>query len=210
MLKLLKFLLILAGAALLFANIEPYIRVTELIFQGSTGTDACSAIKGFPFIGGILNGFCGFIGAIILASAGYLVWAIFQLVELLPIANSFNVPFLSGLLSRMQKSPHVDEDSGDRDSVRRIKQKHNTVVERSLGALLAFSWVMYLLDFALMSWLYSPLSETGELDIKALVRVLLGVLGVEIVILGLNLVNNIIDPQSIKYQQAHQKPVKEY
>ena len=69
---------------------------------------------------------------------------------------------------------------------------------------------MYLLDLGLMSWLYSPLSETGELDIKALMRVLLGVFGVEIVILGLTLISNIIDPESIQYQRAEQKPVREY
>ena len=69
---------------------------------------------------------------------------------------------------------------------------------------------MYLLDLALMSWLYSPLNEIGELDIKALMRVLLGVFGVEIVILGLTLISNIIDPESIQYQRAEQKPVREY
>lgn len=210
MLKLLKFLLVLAGAALLFANIEPYIRVTELIFQGSTGMDVCSPISKFPFVGGVLNAGCGFIGAFILASAGYLVWAIFQLVELLPIANSFNVPFLSGLLAKMQRSPQVAEGECDRDAVKRIKKRHNSIVERSLGALLTFSWIMYVLDLALMSWLYQPLNEIGELNIQALVRVLLGVFGVEVVILAMTLINNIIDPKSIQFPQAEQKPVKEY
>ena len=211
MLRLLKFLLMIAGGFLLVANIEPYIAVTQLIFGGKDeGINVCSVLGVLPFVGGIFNGLCGFVGAIIYSLAGFIVWAIFQLVELLPIANSFNIPFLSNLLSRMQKAPQVDEYWGDRDSVRRIKQKHNSVVERSLGALLTFSWVMYLLDFALMSWLYSPLSETGELDIKALMRVLLGVLGVEVVILGLNLISNIIDPTRINYQQAQQKPAREY
>jgi hypothetical protein len=210
MLKLLKILLIIAGGFLIFANIEPYIAVTRLIFGGSSGIDVCAELRPLPFIGGLLQGGCGFLGAIIYSLSGFIVWAIFQIVELLPIANSFNIPFLSNLLSRMQKAPQVDEYWSDRDSVRQIKQKHNSVVERSLGALLTFSWVMYLLDFALMSWLYSPLSETGELDIKALMRVLLGVLGVEVVILGLNLISNIIDPTRINYQQAQQKPAREY
>ena len=210
MLKLLKFLLIIAGAFLVVSNIEPYISVTQLIFSDTKGVDTCDVLGFMPFVGGIFQGVCGFLGAIIYSLAGFIVWAIFQLVELLPIANSFNIPFLSNLLSRMQKAPQVDEEERDRAAVRRIKQRHNSIIERSLGALLTFSWVMYLLDLGLMSWLYSPLNETGELDIKALMRVLLGVFGVEIVILGLTLISNIIDPQSIKYQQAQQKPVREY
>ena len=233
MLRLLKFLLIIAGAFLVFSNIEPYISVTQLIFSGSSGTDVCSTIGGMPFVGGIFQGVCGFLGAIIYSLAGFIVWAIFQLVELLPIANSFNIPFISGVLAKLQKAPQVDEDEragvaevrvkkgkryltekrerkSDRPAVAKTKKKLNTVVERSLGALLTFSWVMYLLDLGVMSWLYSPLSETGELDIKALMRVLLGVFGVEIVILGLILISNIIDPESIQYQRASQKPVREY
>jgi hypothetical protein len=210
MLRLLKFLLMIAGAFLLVANIEPYIAVTQLIFGGSSGIDVCAQLRPLPFIGGFLQVGCGFLGAIIYSLAGFIVWAIFQIVELLPIANSFHIPFLSNLLSRMQTAPQVDECWDDRQSVKRIKQKHNSIVERSLGALLTFSWVMYLLDLGLMCWLYSPLSETGELNIMALMRVLLGVFGLELVILGLTLISNIIDPQSIKYQQAQQKPVREY
>ena len=233
MLRLLKFLLIIAGAFLVFSKIEPYIAVTQLIFSGSSGVDVCSTIGGMPFVGGIFQGVCGFLGAIIYSLAGFIVWAIFQLVELLPIANSFNIPFISGVLAKLQKAPQVDEDEragvaevrvkkgkryltekrerkSDRPAVAKTKKKLNTFVESSLGALLTFSWVMYLLDLGVMSWLYSPLSETGELDIKALMRVLLGVFGVEIVILGLILISNIIDPESIQYQRAEQKPVREY
>ena len=210
MLKLLKFLLIIAGAFLVVSNIEPYISVTQLIFSDTKGVDTCDVLGFMPFVGRIFQGVCGFLGAIIYSLAGFIVWAIFQIVELLPIANSFNILFLSNLLSKMQTAPQVDEEERDRDAVKRLKQKHNSIVERSLGALLTFSWVMYLLDLGLMSWLYSPLNEIGELDIKALMRVLLGVFGVEIVVLGLTLISNIIDPQSIKYQKAEQKPVREY
>lgn len=212
MLKLLKFLLMVGGVMLLVANIEPYIAITRLVFggDGTNTIDVCRALAGFPFIGLILAGACGLIGAAIYSISGLLVWAVFQIVELLPIAHSFNVPFLSGLLQKLQASPQVATDESDRDAVRRIKHKHNTVVERSLSALLAFSWVMYLIDLALMCWLYSPLNEVGELQPMALVRVLLGVFGVELVVLGLTLINNIIDPQSIKHPTSDRKPVKEY
>jgi len=212
MLKILKFLLIVGGAFLLVANIEPYIAVTRLVFEGDgrNAVDVCAQFQGIPFIGGILAGGCGFIGATIYSLAGFIVWAVFQIVELLPIANSFQVPFLSGVLAKMQNAPQVDVNERDREAVRRVKQKHNTIVERSLGALLTFSWVMYLVDLLLMSWLYSPLNELGELNWMALVRVLLGVFGVELVILGLTLVNNVIDPKSVKFQTSDRKPVREY
>ena len=225
--------MIIAGAFLVVSNIEPYISVTQLIFSDTKGVDTCDVLGFMPFVGGIFRGVCGFFGAVIYSLAGFIVWAIFQIVELLPIANSFQIPFISGVLAKLQNAPQVqveEEDRPlreirdmdgkryipesallkDRPAIAKTKKKLNTVVERSLGALLTFSWVMYLLDLGLMSWLYSPLSETGELDIKALMRVLLGVFGVEIVILGLTLISNIIDPESIQYQRAEQKPVREY
>jgi hypothetical protein len=210
MLKLLKFLLIIGGAMLLFANIEPYIAVTRLVFSDSTSIDICGELRPIPFIGGIIAGGCGLVGATIYGLAGFLVWGIFQIIELLPIANSFNIPFLSNLINRLQKAPQVAEEERDRDAVKQAKRQHNTVVERSLAVLLTFSWVMYVLDLILMCWLYSPLNSIGELNPMALVRVLLGVFGVELVIMGLTLINNIIDPGSIKYPTSDKKTVREY
>lgn len=211
MLKILKFLLIIGGAMLLFANIEPYIALTRMVFASSgSGVDVCREVGGVPFIGGILAWGCGLIGATIYSLAGVLVWAVFQLVELLPIAHNYNVPFLSGLLQKLQTAPQVAESDGDRAAIAQVKRKHNTVIERSLSTLLTFSWVIYALDLVLMSWLYSPLNEMSELNPMALVRVLLGVFGVELVILGLTLINNIIDPKSIKHPTSDKKPVREY
>jgi len=208
MLKLLKFLLIVGGFALLFSNVEPYLQATEILFQGSA--DVCVPLQGFPFIGGILGAVCGFGASIIIAAGGWLVWLIFQAIELLPIANAFSIPFLSSILRKLQNAPQVSRDAGDRESVTRIKDRGNTVVERSLSALLTASWIFYILDLLLMAWLYKPLNEVGDLNAVGLVRTLLGVFGVEIVILGVTLIDNVIDPKSIKFQEAQEKKVREY
>jgi len=208
MLKLLKFLLIVGGFALVFSNVEPYLQVTALLFRGAT--DVCVPIKGFPFIGGILSSICGFGASVIIASGGYLLWAIFQIIELLPIANSFSIPFLSGLLGRLQNAPQVGKDAGDREAIAQVKDRGNTIVERSLGALLTASWIFYILDLLLMAWLYKPLDEIGDLNIVGLVRTLLGVFAVEVIILGVTLIDNVIDPKRIKFQEAQEKKVREY
>lgn len=210
MLRLLKFLLLLGGGFLLLANIEPYISLTQLIFGTTTTVDVCAQLRPFPFLGGMLAGGCSVIGTAIFSISGFIVWAVFQLIELLPICNSFNVPFLSGVLHKLQNAPQVEEKEGDRLAVQKAKRKFNTTVERSLSALLTFAWVMYLVDLALMSWLYSPLNEIGELNWMALIRVLLGVFGVELVILGVTLISNIIDPASVKFAKSETKPVREY
>ena len=113
MLRLLKYLLLAAGGLLLIVNIEPYIAVTQLIFSDKTsGVDVCSTIGGMPFVGGILKGGCGLIGEFAYALAGFVVWGIFQIVELLPIANSFQIPFISGVLAKLQNAaiPNSDFD----------------------------------------------------------------------------------------------------
>ena len=208
MLKLLKFLLIVGGFALMVSNIEPYLQVVELLFRGAI--DVCKPIQGFPFIGGILSSICRFAASIIIASGGYLLWAVFQIIELLPIANSFSIPFLSGLLGRLQNAPQVGNDAGDRDAIVQVKKRGNTIVERSLGALLTASWIFYILDLLLMAWLYKPLNEVGDLNIVGLVRTLLGVFATEVIVLGVMLIDNVIDPKSIKFQEAQEKKVREY
>jgi len=208
MLKLLKFLLIVGGFALIFSNVEPYLQVTALLFQGAT--DVCLPLQGFPFIGGILRAVCGFGGSIIVAGGGWLVWLVFQVIEVLPIANAFSIPFLSSLLGRLQNAPQVGKNAGDREAVAQVKDRGNTIVERSLGALLTASWIFYILDLLLMAWLYKPLNEIGELNLVGLVRTLLGVFGVEVIILGVTLIDNVIDPKRIKFQEAQEKKVREY
>lgn len=210
MLRILQFLLLIAGAFLLFANIEPYIAITKLVFTDSNGMDVCTTLSFIPFVGRLFAWACGLVAGTIYGLSGFIVWAVFQLIELLPIANAFNIPFLSRMVQRFQSAPQVQEEQSDRAAVRQVKRRHNTVMERSLNALLTFSWVMYLLDLGLMSWLYTPLSELGDLDWMALIRTLLGVFGVELVVLGLTLINNIIDPATIQFAKSATKPVREY
>lgn len=211
MLKFLRILLFVAAGFLLVANIEPYIAATGLIFGKSSVGNVCSTISGVAFVGGILGWICTALGSIVGGLAGFLVWAIFQAIEILPIATWFNVPFISGMLRKLQGAPQVSVDESDRESVAVMKQRHNTVVERSLSTLLAFSWLVYLVDLALMCWLYSPLNEMGEVNWAALARTLLGVFGVEIIVLAISLLDNIIDPKTIQYRSSrHQPEVKEY
>ena len=190
------------------SNIDPYLRVTELLFQGAG--DVCKPIQGFPGIGDFLVSGCRFVASIIIACGGYLLWIIFQIIELLPIANNYSIPFLSGLLGRLQNAPQVSKDAGDRDAIVQVKKRGNTIVERSLGALLTASWLFYIIDLLLMAWLYKPLNEIGDLNIIGLVRTLLGVFATEVIILGILLIDNVIDPRRIKFQEAQQKNVREY
>jgi hypothetical protein len=210
MLRFLQFLLILGGAVLLVANIEPYIAVTALVFGTATGANVCAQLSGIAFVGGLFAWACGLIGSTIASISGFLVWATFQTLELLPIANRFNIPFLSNLVSKLEASKQIETIEGDRAAVKTVKERHNTVVERSLSALLTFSWLTYFVDLALMSWLYKPLNEIGELNPMGLVRVLLGVFGVEIVVLGCTLINNVLDPDKVRYRPASKKPAIEY
>lgn len=210
MLKLLRLALIVGGAFLLVANIEPYIAVTRLIFNDASAVNVCADLQSVPFVGGLLHWGCNLIGGVIYGLSGFLVWLIFQLIELLPIANSFNVPFLSRMLGRMKAAPQEAEEESDREALRKVKQRHNTVVERSLGALLTFSWVMYIVDLLLMAWLYKPLNELGELDAMALVRCLLGVFGVELVVLAITLINNVIAPGKASYTTTRHQAAREY
>lgn len=211
MLKLLRLLLIIATGCLLFASIEPYIELVKLIFGTAGAEKVCGTIGGIWFIGRYMEWGCNAIGSIIGGLAGVLLWAIFQSIELLPIATYFHVPFISGIVQKFQNAPQVEVKTDDRESLVKIKKRHNTVTERSLGVLISFSWVVYIVDFLLMSWLYSPLDVNGDINWAGLARVLLSVAGVELLVLAIVLLNNVIDPASVRYQSTkYQREVKEY
>ena len=211
LLKILMWLLIAALGALLVANIPPYIEATNLVFSvaGSTGKSICQQLGMFPFAGGVMAWGCEIVSKVLISMGGFLVWAIFQVVELLPIVTYFNVPFLTGLVSRLQTAPQASIDASDRDSVIRAKKRLNSVIERSLSFLLTFSWVMYLVDLALMCWLYSPINKLGNLQPLALGRVLVGVFGVEVCILIISALSNVLDQNSIQNPTAQQRPTRQ-
>ena len=209
MLKFLRILLYIGAGALLLVNIEPYIAVTKLVFPDAAGGGVCGQLRYFPFLGGMAGWVCDLIAAAIYSLGGVIVWATFQTIELLPIAANFYIPFLSNYLTKLETAPQALPTPEDRESVKKVKKKLNTYVERSLSTLLAVSWIMYIADLALMCWLYSPLNRLSELQPIALIRTLLGVFGVELVIMGITLINNILDPSTIKHPKAVQREGRE-
>lgn len=210
LLVLLKWSLVLAAVILMAINIAPYIFVVREFAKSLQADVVCRQAGMLPFLGPFLAGGCNLIGSVFYATSGFLLWWAFQAFELVPIASRFNVPFMSGILKKMEEAPQVPENEADRGAVVRIKAGINTVSDRSYDALMRFSWLVYAFDLALMCWLYPPLQRTGEFNFVAFTLVLLGVFGVELVLGLLTILNNVIDPTSIQHQTAKQREVKEY
>lgn len=210
LLLLIKVALFLAAMVLMAVSIAPYIFLVRQFAQTLQGGVICSQLGIMPFIGPALQSGCNVIGTIFYVAGGFLVWWIFQSLELVPIASKFNVPAMRGMLRRMQDAPQVPESDGDRPAVAQLKREINSVSERSFNQLLRWSFLVYALDLVLMCWLYPPLSPTGEFNFVAFVLVILGVFGVELILGLLTIINNVIDPSAIAHPTARGREVKNY
>lgn len=210
LLLLIKVALFLAAAVLMALSIAPYIFLVRQFSQTLQGDVICSQLGLTPFIGPALQTGCGTVGTIFYVGGGFLVWWIFQSLELVPIASKFNVPAMRGMLRRMQDAPQVPESEGDRPAVAKLKREINSVSERSFNQLLRWSFLVYAIDLVLMCWLYPPLSPTGEFNFVAFALVILGVFGVELILGLLTIINNVIDPSAIAHPTARGREVKNY
>lgn len=207
-LKVLRVFLYIFAVGVLIANLDAYDSLIRMLLPISG--DACQKMARFPLLGQVLQWGCFALVDAAIASLGFVAWAVIQLIELLPIAANYNLPFIGRIIQRIQGAPKVQIEGADSAEVRRWKRKYNTATERSLTFLNWFACATYIADLWAMFALYTPFTRTGGVDGLALGRVLLGVFGVEVILVAITFLNNVIDPSSIKFPTAKQKPVREY
>lgn len=205
-----KFTLYVFAGVLLVLNIPPYIALIQKIAERVNADLVVSQANLIPVIGpAVASGFT-VAGMFIYSLSGFALWFLFQTVELYPILSHLNIPFMRGLLRRLQRSPQIPVKPGDRPSVSKLKRRINRAVEDNHGLLLKVCWGFFGIDFMLMYWLYPPVNQTGEVDVTSWLVIFFGVFGVELIAGLLTLLNNVLDPSSAEFQTAKTREVKKY
>lgn len=205
-----QFTLYVFAGVLLVLNIPPYIALIQKIAERVNADIVITQAELIPGIGPAIASMFSVAGMVIYSLSGFALWFLFQAVELYPIMSHLNIPFMRGMLRRLQQSPQVPLKPGDRPSVTKLKKRINRAVEDNHGLLLKVCWAFFGIDFLLMYWLYPPVSETGAVDVTSWLVIFFGVFGVELIAGLLTMINNVLDPSSVEFQTAKTREVKKY
>lgn len=206
MYKFLRFLLWMLFGVLLLNALPPYIAFAQFI-GAQVGGDVCQSFYAVPFLGGILGTGCRAIGGWMLFIAGAALWLFVNLAELLPWMNLFSIPFLSRHIDRLRKAPQLQVDQGDREALAKAKNRFNTVVERSLQGLIILSLAVYVFDLWWLGSTYQALDEVGSINWAGLIITLVQTFGLELILVGIGMLNNSINPSMATHKNPqYQEP----
>ena len=200
-LKLLKFCITLVIGAFIFANVKPY-EVIAAKFLGSIDYGAIANILfATPFIGWILK----FISNFFSFGLGVALWAIFQILEILPLLLFGHGRFLNNQIGRHGQSAMYAVSKNDSWETKAAKFLGNSLSTEVMRFLVLMAIGVYVLDFILILTVYPPIDgnfgdflyilQTGQWDRINWVNLLISVcvlFAVEFLIKLQGVVNQII------------------
>lgn len=138
-------------------NIGPY-EVAVRFIASRFGTSALVPfLLTLPVIGWLLSG----IGYLIFWIVGAVVWAIIQLIELLPIIMTYNPGYVRNVLQEQEAHESLRPDKNDPGVVRYLKKFYNQFPMRFLVIARRLRVWVYVLDMLIVMMVYPPVREGG-------------------------------------------------
>jgi hypothetical protein len=158
--RFLLWLLIIAGLCVCWLNIQPYGKLSEKVFESTSGgTDIVQMILAIPVIGWLLQK----IGIAIHILIGFVFWAIIQLTELFPIVLRRDRRFARTLINEHNSSDKFNISESDEPSIQALKRVYNRFPTLTLQTAVNTALLMYTLDFVICGLTYPPcLGGLGE------------------------------------------------
>lgn len=153
-----KLALLATLAFFAFLNIQPYIRIVELMLESVTEWGLITFLAGLPLIGWVMN----FLSGIGTSLLGVILWGIVQFFELLPALLKRNRPQIKLLIEGLERSAKLTPTDADDKMVQRLKQLYNTMPNRMINRAMWVAGAVYVVDFLLCIWTFPPLK--GGID----------------------------------------------
>lgn len=154
LLQVLSFGLNVAIAFVCFLNIQPYIGAVEYLFaEISQDSALVQWLMLLPVIGSVM----GWFGALFNAVVGFFIWAIFQVLELLPQLAKGDRDNLERVSQNLAKFPVLSIESRDQEWIRQAKSTYNATPAKWYSVAVLVSCVAYLVDFVFCGLYYPPL-----------------------------------------------------
>ena len=150
--SILKLSLLVGAGVTLWLNVQPYIGAMDVLLWGADRHPLIAFILNIPLIGWVLRAVQGISTSIL----GILIWAIFQILELVPsiLVASSNI---KNLIAGFQKTKALPVKDDDPLFIKRLKVQYNRKPIMWLRKARIASTVAYLIDFVFCCVYYPPL-----------------------------------------------------
>ncbi|MEM7578292.1 MAG: hypothetical protein AAF316_00310 [Cyanobacteria bacterium P01_A01_bin.80] len=153
-LKILHFCLTLVIGAFIFANIKPY-EIISAKFLGSFDYPVLGAILfNTPLIGGLFK----FFASLFSFTLGTAMWAVFQILEILPLVLFGHGRFLNNQVSKHGKAGKYTHSRNDGWETKAAKFLGNSLSTEVMRFLVLMAIGVYVLDFLLILTVYPPVN----------------------------------------------------
>ncbi len=138
-------------------NIGPYEVAARFIAQRFETSAIVGFLLALPLIGWLLSA----IGYLFFWIVGAVVWAIIQLIELLPIVMTHNPGYVRSVLMEQEAHESLRPDQNDPGVVRYLKKFYNQFPMRFLVIARRLRVWVYVLDMLIVMMVYPPVREGG-------------------------------------------------
>ena len=191
--KTLWFCTLLAAGAVAFANMRPYINIVRHFGLGFLDKFIMRAIAGIPIINAIAAAGIGVVTLI----TGIALWAVFQLIEVLPVVIYNHEGFLEEVITDAESGKKYSVSEDEDPTIKGLKQIYNKLPIAFLENLAKVRAIAYALDFCICFWNYSPVKsgkitdffyilatgQWGKIDFSNLLLALVTLFGVEVAVM---------------------------
>lgn len=154
-LRILYWLLVVAGVYFAFLNISPYAKAVS--FLGSQAIDKAfiQLISVIP----IINGLANTLGMGVTWILGFVLWAVVQIIELLPIILFNHEGFMKSIIGQADSRSRYTEKETDDPTLKYMKRFYNAMPTSMIRNLERLRIGVYVLDFLICFTVYSPVAS---------------------------------------------------
>ena len=179
--------------AIAFANIRPYVNLMRHMGLHFIDKFLLHVLAAIP----IVNALFAAGGSLVSLVAGTALWAVFQIIEVLPVILYNHSGFLEEVISDAESGRKYATSHDEDPTIRGLKQIYNKLPVAFLDNLAKVRMIAYALDFCICFWSYSPVKSgnigdffyvlaTGQwskIDFNNLLLALTTLFGVEVAVM---------------------------
>ena len=188
--KILWVATLIAAGAVAFANIRPYVNLIKHLGLRFLDKFLIQFIASIPIINALAAAGVGLVTLI----SGIALWAVFQIIEVLPVVLYNHAGFLEEVISDAESGRQYVAKPEEDSTIRGLKQIYNKLPVAFLENLAKVRMTAYALDACICFWSYSPVKsgniadffyflvtgQWGKIDFSNLLLALTTLFGVEI------------------------------
>ena len=147
---------LLAAGAVAFANIRPYINIVKYLGISLLDKALIHMIGSIPIINGLAATGIGVVTLV----CGMALWAVFQMIEVLPIIIHNHEGFLEEVIQDAERSKRYKVRPDEDPTVTALKKVYNKLPVAFLENLAKVRMIAYVLDFFICFWVRFVVSES--------------------------------------------------